>query len=135
MLDAAIRLKRGGADFFVCASNTMNSTAGLIEKSIGIPVLQIADITGQEIPRSGINKVVLLGTTYTMEAPFYRDHLEQNFGIDVITPNAADGDYINKIISDELAVETFIPEAKARFVEIPERLVRESGARGVVVLG
>ncbi|MCP9927639.1 aspartate/glutamate racemase family protein [Cyanobium sp. CH-040] len=133
MLDAASRLKRGGADFIVIASNTMNSTADLIESSVGIPVLQIADTTGQEIRRAGIKKVVLLGTKFTMEAPFYRDHLKRNFGIDVVTPNLADREYINRIIFDELSVEKFTPEAKARFIEISERLVKESGAQGVVL--
>jgi aspartate racemase len=133
MLDAAGRLKRGGADFIVIASNTMNSTGDLIEQQIGIPVLQIADTTGEAIRRAGIRKVVLLGTKFTMQAPFYRERLKSRFGIVVVTPELADRDYINKVIFDELAVERFTPEAKARFVAITEKLIRESGAGGVVL--
>ncbi len=133
MLDAASRLKRGGADFIVIASNTMNSTADLIEQEVGIPVLQIVDTTGEQIRRAGIRKVVLLGTKFTMEAPFYRERLKRRFGIEVVTPDLADRDYINRVIFDELAVETFTPEAKARFVAITEKLIRESGAGGVVL--
>lgn len=133
MLDAAGRLKRGGADFVVIASNTMNSTADLIERQIGIPVLQIADTTGEAIRRAGIRKVVLLGTKFTMEAPFYRERLKSRFGIEVVTPEPADRDYINRVIFDELAVERFTPEAKARFVAITETLIRQTGAGGVVL--
>jgi aspartate racemase len=49
MIDAAQRLKREGADFIVIASNTMNSTADLIEAKVKIPVLHIADATGQKV--------------------------------------------------------------------------------------
>ena len=66
MIDAAQRLKRGGADFIVIASNTMNSTADLVQKTVKIPVLHIADATGAEVKKSGIKTVALLGTSYTM---------------------------------------------------------------------
>lgn len=133
MLDSAGRLKRGGADFIVIASNTMNSTAELIEQEVGIPVLHIVDATGLKIREMKLDKVVLLGTKYTMEAPYYRNRLEKKFGIRVVTPPLADRDYINRVIFDELAAEKFTPQAKQRFIEITERLVRETGAQGVIL--
>ena len=133
MIDAAGRLKRGNADFVVIASNTMNSAAKLIEREVGIPVLQIADAVGKEIRRSGVKRVVLLGTKYTMEAPFYRDFLEKNCGLEVFTPDAADRDFINNVIFDELAAEQFVPASKQRFVSITEDLIRKTGATGVIL--
>lgn len=102
MLDAALRLKSGGADFIIIASNTMNSTAELIENKVNIPVLHIADATGNKIAESGIITVALLGTKYTMEQDFYRHHLENKFGLKVITPTLEERDYINQVIFDEL---------------------------------
>lgn len=133
MVDAAFRLKRGGADFVVIASNTMNSSAKQIEKEVGLPVLQIADAVGKAVKDAHMDKVVLLGTKFTMEAPFYKGHLEEKYGISVVTPNAADRDYINQVIFDELAAEKFTPEAKQRFKDITENLVRSSGAQGVIL--
>lgn len=133
MVDAASRLKRGGADFVVIASNTMNSSGSLIESEVGIPVLQIAGVVGKAIQREGLDKVVLLGTKYTMEAPFYRTYLEKNFGISVVTPDLADRDYINQVIFEELASQVFRPEARQRFIDITEDLIRRSGARGVIL--
>jgi len=54
MIDAAERLERGGADFIVIASNTMHSTVDGIEANVKIPVLHIADATGEEVKKSGI---------------------------------------------------------------------------------
>ena len=133
MVDAAARLKRGNADFVVIASNTMNSSAKLIEREVGIPVLQIVDAVGKEIMRSGVKRVVLLGTKYTMEAPFYREFLEKNFGLEVFTPDAADRDFINNVIFDELAAEQFLPASKQRFIRITEDLIRRTGATGVIL--
>lgn len=75
MIDAAQRLKKGGADFIVIASNTMNSRADDIQANVHIPVLHIADATGEKVNKSGIKTVALLGTKYTMEQNFYRDRL------------------------------------------------------------
>ncbi len=132
MLDAAQRLKRGGADFIVIASNTMNSTAGLIEEEVDIPVLHIADATGREVRDNGVKKVALLGTSYTMEEDFYRDRLEK-YGLDVVVPHKEERDYINTVIFDELCAGILKQESRDRFVQIINRLVAEDGAQGVIL--
>lgn len=132
MIDAAKRLEQGGADFIVIASNTMNSTAELIAEHVAIPVLHIADATGRKVKASGIKTVALLGTKHTMEADFYRDHLER-FGLKVVVPNAAERDQINTVIFDELCTAQFKDESRQAFVRIIERMVREDGAAGVIL--
>ena len=133
MLDAARSLKKGGADFIVIASNTMNSTADIIQKEVGIPVIHIADATGKQVQKSGIKTVALLGTTYTMEENFYRDRLENKYGLKVVTPNKADRDYINKVIFDELCAGKFNQNSRARFAQIIEGLAKQQGAQGVIL--
>lgn len=133
MLVAAAKLKRGGADFVVIASNTMNTTADLIEQTVGIPVVRMPEVVGNAIKHAGVRKVVLLGTKYTMEAPYYRAFLEKNFGIEVVVPDLADRDFINAVIFDQLAAGQFLPESRQRFVQITEGLVRRSGADGVIL--
>lgn len=54
MLDAARRLKAGGADFIIIGSNTLNARADDIEQQVGIPVLRIYDVTGAKVNRSGL---------------------------------------------------------------------------------
>ncbi len=133
MRDAARRLKAGGADFVVIASNTMNSSADDIEKNVGIPVLRIMDATARKIGERGMRRVALLGTKYTMENPFWRDHVKAHYGIDVVTPTLAERDDVNRIIFDELCADVIKEESRRRFVQIIERLVREEKAEGVVL--
>ena len=132
VLDAAQRLKRGGADFIVIASNTLNSLAPFIEEKVGIPVLHIADATGKAVQKKGLHTVALLGTSYTMEHPFYRERLKR-YGINVVTPNEKERDYINTVIFDELCANKVKAEAKKEFLKIINRLRKEDGAQGVIL--
>ena len=133
MIDAAQRLKRGGADFIVIASNTLNSRADDIQEKVHIPVLHIADATGEKVNKSGIKTVALLGTKYTMEQNFYRDRLEKKYGLMVITPNETEREYINSVIFDELCAGKMNNESRERFVQIINRLVDEDGVQAVIL--
>jgi aspartate racemase len=133
MIDAAQRLKRGGADFIVIASNTMNSTADLINEKVKIPVLHIADATGKKINERGIKTVALLGTAYTMEQDFYRSRLEKKYGLKVIVPNKKERGYINKVIFDELCTAKFYDKSRKGFINIINRLIKEEGVEGVIL--
>ena len=133
MIDAAQRLKNGGADFIVIASNTMNSRADDIQATVNIPVLHIADATGEKVKESGIENVALLGTKFTMEQNFYRDRLEKKYGLNVVIPNETERDYINSVIFDELCAGKLNNESREQFVEIINRLVDVDGAQGVIL--
>lgn len=132
MIDAAQRLKRGGADFIVIASNTLNSLGDRIEEKVGIPVVNIADATGKKVREKGVHTVALLGTKYTMEQPFYRERLKK-YGIKVVTPNEKERDYINAVIFDELCGNRIKNESKKRYVKVINRLRKEEGAEGVIL--
>lgn len=133
LLDAAWRLKAGGADFIIIASNTLNSQADLIEANVSLPVLRIYDVTGKKVNESGLKKVALLGTTYTMEQPFYRDVLTNKYGIQVVIPNETEREYINNVIFDELVRNDIRNESRNEFVRIINRLADEEGAQGVIL--
>ncbi len=133
IIDAATRLKRGGADFIVIASNTINSRADYIQEELQIPVLHIADATGERVNSSKIKTVALLGTKYTMEQNFYRDRLEKKHGLKAVIPNETERDYINAVIFDELCAGKFCNDSRERFVQIINRLVDEEGAEGVIL--
>ena len=65
--DAAQSLEKAGADYIVICTNTMHKVADEIERHIHIPLLHIAEMTAVELEKSGITKVGLLGTKYTMQ--------------------------------------------------------------------
>ena len=95
----------------IVASNTMNSTDDLIEANVEIPVLDIIDAVGAAVNDRRLKTVALLGTKYTMEEEFYRGRLESDYGLNVVTRNTVEREYINDVIFNELCVGVFRKES------------------------
>jgi len=133
MIDAAQRLERGGADFIIICSNTMNSMADIIEQNVKIPVLSIVDATGEKVKSAGIKTVALVGTRYTMEEDFYGGRLAKKYGLKVVTPNKSEREYINNVIFDELCAGKFYNKSKKGYLKIINRLIKEEGIEGVIL--
>ena len=132
LIEAARSLENSGADFVVLCTNTMHKVADDIQARINIPFLHIADATARQIKNSGINKVGLLGTRFTMEEAFYRSRLTQKYGLDVIIPNAEERGIVHRVIYDELVVGEIRQDSKERYLDIIQRLV-EGGAEGIIL--
>ena len=132
VVDSARRLERGGADCVLICANTMHTAAPEVEAAVKIPLLHICDVTAEAITRSGVKRVGLLGTAFTMEMPFYKERLEEKFGLDVLVPNDADRAKTHRIIFDELVNGIVTPESRQSYREIIGRLVRE-GAEAVIL--
>ena len=132
LIDAAQRLERGGADFLLICTNTMHRLAGPMAAAVGIPLLHIADPTAARIQAQGMRRVGLLGTAFTMEQDFYKGRLQQNFGLDVLVPDAADRATVHRIIYEELVQGRLLPASRAAFREIIARLV-DKGAEAIIL--
>ncbi|HSE12520.1 MAG TPA: aspartate/glutamate racemase family protein [Rudaea sp.] len=120
-----------GADFIVLCTNTMHRVVGAIESAVTIPVLHIADAAAAEIRRTGVRRVGLLATRFTMEQDFYRGRLESKHGIGVIVPDRAERDLVHRIIYEELCRGVIRDESRERYRQIIARLV-ERGAEGII---
>ncbi len=132
MVYAAKRLEAAGADLLILCSNTGHEGADLVQAKIGIPLLHIADVTGEEIKRQGLKKVGLLGTKYTMTKDYIKGRLEKKFWLEVIVPDAEDMNLVNKIIYDELCVGIIRDESRKSYQNIMEKLVKR-GAEGIIL--
>ncbi|CAN5416528.1 aspartate/glutamate racemase family protein [soil metagenome] len=127
----AQRLEIAGADCILLGANTMHHIADKVQAAINVPLIHIAAVTATAITNMEINKVALLGTKYTMLFDFYKDKLAEK-NIETIIPNAADIEYINTTIYEEMGKGIFLPERKKRFIEIIHDLAQQ-GAQAVVL--
>ncbi len=132
MVDSAINLEHAKADVIVLCTNTMHLCSEEIIKNTNIPFLHIAEATGKKINEQGINKVLLLGTKFTMEKDFYKDVLNDKYDIEVIIPPQEDRERIHNVIYDELVLGTIQPESKKAYQSIIESSI-ENGAQGVIL--
>ncbi len=130
MVDAARRLERGGADCVLICANTMHIAAEAVEKSIGVPLLHIADATGRYIVARGLDRVGLLGTAFTMEREFYKSRLHEKFGLNIMVPEQRKA--VHDIIFRELVHGVVNPDSKAKLREIIAGLAA-AGAEGIIL--
>ena len=128
---AAKKLEDAGADFILICSNTIHKVTPQIASMIQIPVVHIADATGDELNTCHIKRVGLLGTRYTMKQDFYKDRLSDR-GIDVIIPDDVDVDVVNRIIFEELCVGKINEKSRKIFQKIIEKM-QKKGAEGVIL--
>ena len=129
--EAAQALERAGADYIVICTNTMHKVAPEIGRRIHIPILHITDMTAAELQKQGIKKVGLLGTKYTMRQDFYKNILIEQ-GIEVVIPNDADVDVVNRIIYDELCLGKISEQSKDIYLDIIMKLAQD-GAQGIIL--
>ncbi len=132
MVDAARRLQAGGAELLLVCTNTMHTLAGRIEAECPLPLLHIADPTAAAILQAGIRKVGLLGTAFTMEQAFYRDRLQERFGLQVLVPEAEDRRSVHDIIYQELIAGVVRERSRQVYADVIARLV-ERGAEAIIL--
>jgi aspartate racemase len=132
LIRSAQSLERGGADFIVLCTNTMHKVADQIIENSGIPFLHIADATAEKVISSGIKRIGLLGTRFTMEHDFYKGRLIDNFGLDVITPNQQDREVIHRVIYEELVLGKIVESSQQEYKRIIEALIAQ-GAEGIIL--
>ncbi|MDB5622687.1 MAG: hypothetical protein JWR39_1250, partial [Devosia sp.] len=73
LASSARALEGAGAEVLGLATNTMHHVAAPIIAALRVPFIHIADPTGDALVADGMRRVGLLGTSFTMEMPFYRE--------------------------------------------------------------
>ena len=131
-LDTATKLQTAGAEAIVICANTPHMVYEHVQPKINIPILHIADATGTEAKRLGLQKLGLLGNKPTMTGDFIPNILKRNYDITTIIPKA---DAIHKAhgyVSKELTQGIFSQEAKHFFTEQIQFLYGQ-GAEGIIL--
>ena len=131
VLGAGVKLKNAGAEGLVLCANTLHMFADKLEEAVGLPLINVAKATANEINMQGLEKVGLLGTKATMEMDFYKDILKKQ-GIETIIPEAFDRHFVHEKIFSELGRDILKLETKAGYINIINKLLRQ-GAEGIIL--
>ena len=125
-------LEKAGAQGLLIATNTMHKIAAEITANVSIPLLHIADSTAKAIVKQGFAQVGLLATAFTMQQNFYKGHIHDHYGIDVMVPHASDRAVIHSVIYDQLCQGIVENKSKDEYLRIIESL-RARGAQAVIL--
>lgn len=132
LLNACEHLKNTGADSIVLCANTAHLFADELQESVQLPIIHIGTETAKAIKKSGLTKVGLIGTKFTMEMDFYKNKLEE-YGLEVLIPEKEETrDYIQHTVKEELGIGYINPETKARYISIVKELISH-GAECIIL--
>ncbi len=122
--DTARKLEQAGADCILLGANTMHKIADIIQTSVSIPLIHVAEVTATAITKQQLKKVALLGTKYVMQFDFYKDKLTEK-NITAIIPDEEDIECINTAIFNEMGKGIFLSKTKQRLIEIINQLIKK----------
>jgi aspartate racemase len=119
------RLKRAGAEFFLCPDNTAHIALESAGPALALPGLHIAEIVADEARHRRCRRVAVLGTRYTMDGPVYPRALSTR-GIACNVPGPRERETINRIIFNELCDGIVTDVSREMFISI----ISQMKARG-----
>jgi len=125
-------LQESGANSIVLANNTLHQVVPELESKVTIPFLHIVDALGEKLTALGITKIGLLGTAATMQSGFYKKRLLEKYQIDVVTPQAKQCQWLDKVIFSELCFGEITKQAQQGSLILIEEL-KSKGAQAVAL--
>jgi aspartate racemase len=128
------RLAGAGADFIAMTANTPHIVFDELDVQSPVPLLSIVEACAQEAKRLGRTRLALLGTRFTMEAPFYPTVFERN-GMEIVTPNKKERDWVHDKYMNELLKGQFRDDVRRDVVSLITRLRDDEGIDGVILGG
>jgi aspartate racemase len=128
------RLKAAGADIGLLAANTPHIVFDDLAPRSSIPLISIVEATCEHARRLGLRRVGLLGTRYTMQAPFYPQVFARS-RIEVFTPNDEEQNYIHEKYFSELVPGIFKDETRDQLTEIILQMKNRNDVEAVILGG
>ena len=132
IIEAARGLKAAGVDCIVICSNTMGRVRAPVQDALKLPVIDIIGATAAAIKKQSLNCVGLLGTSFTMNTPFYTEQLKK-YGITEVTlPTTEERLTVHQIITQELTRGVISEQSRQSYKEVIAALVQK-GAEGIIL--
>ena len=128
------RLAGAGVDFAAITANTPHIVFDELVALSPIPLLSIVEVCAQEAHRLGLTRLALLGTRFTMEAPFYPTVFARH-QMTVVRPKDPDVPWVHDRYVGQLLKGDFRDETRQELTALVERLKTEERVDGVILGG
>jgi aspartate racemase len=128
---AATGVEAAGADFLLLCTTAFHRVADQVEAAIDIPLLHLGDVVAAAVKESGFTKVALIGTSFSMEQPFFTERFARH-GVEVIVPAQEHHEWINRIIYEELVHGKVLDSSRRAVVGLVDGLW-DDGAQGIIL--
>jgi len=131
MIKTAKNLERAGAEFIIIPCITAHYYYQELKKNVGIPILNMIELTAQAINKSfpNVKKAGLLGTTGTVKSKIFDQSLNK-IGVEMVYPPKDLQDRIMKAIYDYIKAGK-IREGRKIVVNVANHLI-EMGSEIII---
>lgn len=134
LLESIQRLTDAGADFVAISANTPHLVFDALVARAKVPMLSIVETCADEASRRGWHRALLLGTGFTMSAPFYPEVFGRR-GIQVVVPSEDERRWIHACYVGEFLHGEFHDDTRRELEAIVERLHQQERIDGVILGG
>jgi aspartate racemase len=132
LLKGVNTLHKAGADFGIISANTPHIVYERLKGSSPIPLISIVEETSKKAKEIGLNRVGLLGTSFTMQSDFFQK-VFANYNISVIVPREQEQEYIQLKLMTEIELGQFNEKTRDGLLAIVKRMVDEESIQGVIL--
>jgi aspartate racemase len=128
------KLKTGGAEFAVLASNTPHIVFDALREKSSLPLISIVEATIFFAKQKGYKKLGLFGTRSTMQSGFYQNTAAKE-NLAIVLPEIEEQNYIHDHYMNEFVKGIFREEVKAELVSIARKLKTAHGTDALILGG
>ena len=125
-------LATAGADVCAISSNTPHVVFDRVAARVNVPMVSIVSATAERARTSGLKRVLLIGTKFTMRNDFYARTFEK-YGITCIVPDAAGQDTVHDIIFPELESGIVRADRKETMLRLCTALIERERLDGIIL--
>jgi aspartate racemase len=134
LLASLRRLAGAGSDFAAMTANTPHIVFDELATRSPIPLLSIVEVCADEAERRGLRRLALLGTRFTMDAPFFSAVFARR-GLEVLVPAEAEREWLHDRYIGQLLKGVFRDDTRQGVIALVEHLRDEQRAEGVILGG
>jgi aspartate racemase len=128
------RLAGAGVDFAAMTANTPHLVFDELAGRTSLPLLSIVEVCLEAAQRRQLSRLLLLGTSFTMEAGFYAEVFGRR-GATIVTPAAEERAWIHERYVGELLQGVFSEATRQAIVSLVVRSQAADGIDGVILGG
>lgn len=134
LLESLRRLAGAGVDFAAITANTPHIVFDELAARSPVPLVSIVEVCAREARRRGLHRLLLLGTRFTMEAPFYPEVCARH-AIEVVVPSDAERSWVHDRYVGELLRGDFRDDTRRGFESLVGRWRDHERIDGVILGG
>jgi aspartate racemase len=134
LIEKVNELQRSGADFAAIASNSPHLVFKEITEATSLPLVNIVQVTCENIQSSSVGIIGLLGTKLTMSDGFFQREAAK-YGIKIVTPAPSSQEYIERVYMKEILHNTVVQETKNKLIRIVRELIEIDSITGLILGG